>query len=163
MMYIASQVTISIPGLHVPLTLQTLFCILLPLVFRKWQAALGITLFLILGAVGLPVFAGHAGGIDHFAGNSGGYLIGFLISALLVWKTQADSIIKRLLLIFLEFTILQFIVLVCGATWILISSGVWFDFVSPFIIPLLVKAAIGTLIFEVLGLFNILSWVKQHS
>ena len=44
-----------------------------------------ITLYIALGAVGLPVFSGFRGGIGALIGNTGGYIIGFLCAALLYW------------------------------------------------------------------------------
>ena len=44
--------------------------------------------YLLLGAVGLPVFSGFSGGIGRFAGVTGGYLIGFLLIPLVMWGAQ---------------------------------------------------------------------------
>ena len=42
-----------------------------------------ITLYLLIGLAGLPVFQGHNGGVDYFMGVTGGYLIGFFFAAIL--------------------------------------------------------------------------------
>ena len=42
-------------------------------------------LYIILGAVGVPVFAGFSGGVGVLLGTTGGYIIGFLFTALLYW------------------------------------------------------------------------------
>ena len=74
---------IPVGSAGVPITLQTLTvmpagCILGPL--RGFSA---VTLYLALGAVGLPVFAEHSSGIGVFTGISGGYLLSFPVAALL--------------------------------------------------------------------------------
>ena len=68
---------LSIPA-PLPFTLQTfgIFCALLLLGPRRGAAA--IALYLCMGLVGLPVFAGFSGGVGQLLGASGGYLLGFL-------------------------------------------------------------------------------------
>lgn len=79
---------ISIP-LAVPFTLQTfaVFAALLILGGRRGTCAVGV--YLLLGAVGLPVFAGFRGGLGTLLGTTGGYIAGFLFCALLFWAVSA--------------------------------------------------------------------------
>ena len=49
---------------------------------------LAVTVYLLLGAVGLPVFAGFHGGLGAFLGATGGYLVGFLFTALTMWGAE---------------------------------------------------------------------------
>ncbi len=83
-MTLSGQTAITIPGLEVPITWQSMLVIVLPLVLPKWEACLGIALFLIAGALGAPVFANGYGGFDVYLSPSGGYLIGFLLMAIAV-------------------------------------------------------------------------------
>lgn len=66
----------------VPFTMQTfaVFCALLLLGGRDGLAAVG--LYLLMGVAGLPVFSGFQGGVGHLLGPTGGYIIGFLFTAL---------------------------------------------------------------------------------
>lgn len=66
----------------VPFTMQTfaVFCSLLLLGGRKGTAAIG--LYLLLGMTGAPVFSGFRGGMGHLLGPTGGYIAGFLLTAL---------------------------------------------------------------------------------
>lgn len=75
---------ISIP-LAVPFTLQTfgIFAALGTLGGRHGTYAVGV--YLLLGAVGLPVFAGFQGGVGVLLGTTGGYIVGFLCLALVYW------------------------------------------------------------------------------
>ncbi len=69
---------ISIPIGPVPIVLQNFFVILAGLLLGPKRGLVSVGLYLLIGAIGLPVFAGGTGGIGHFFGPTGGYLIGFL-------------------------------------------------------------------------------------
>lgn len=77
-------ISVPIPGSPVPIVLQNMFVILTGVLLPAGWAALSVGVYLILGAVGLPVFAGATGGLAHLAGPTGGFLIGFPISAAVV-------------------------------------------------------------------------------
>ncbi len=72
---------IIIPVNVVPITLQTLFVMLAGLLAGKKIALTSTSLYLVLGAVGLPVFSGASGGLAHYFGPTGGFLIGLLLMA----------------------------------------------------------------------------------
>jgi len=73
---------ISVPLIPVPFTLQTLFVLLAGTVMKRF-AVIPVSLYLILGALGLPVFHNGIAGIGVFLGPTGGYLAGFIGAALL--------------------------------------------------------------------------------
>ncbi|MDO4816434.1 MAG: biotin transporter BioY [Bacillota bacterium] len=67
----------------VPFTLQT-FAVFFSLEYLGGKkGTLAILVYILLGAVGLPVFSGFAGGIGHLAGPTGGYIIGFIASGII--------------------------------------------------------------------------------
>ncbi len=72
---------IIVPTL-VPFTLQTMGVFLALLVFGGKLGGLSILTYLLLGAMGAPVFAGMKGGFGVLMGPTGGYLFGFLVQAL---------------------------------------------------------------------------------
>jgi biotin transport system substrate-specific component len=72
---------ITIPVSPVPFTLQTFFVLLAGLIGGARVGFLSIFIYLIMGAVGLPVFANLRGGWDVFLGPTGGYLIAFPFAA----------------------------------------------------------------------------------
>jgi len=83
---LGAQVVFYVPGNPVPFTGQT-FGVLLSagaLGFRRGLAA--SALYVIIGAVGLPVFAGGKHGLDIVLGASGGYLIGFVVASAIVGR-----------------------------------------------------------------------------
>ena len=78
---------ISIPA-AVPFTLQTFGVFIAVGVLGRKRGSLSVLVFILLGAIGIPVFANFSGGIGVLAGPTGGYIIGFLFSALLMWAME---------------------------------------------------------------------------
>ena len=70
---------ISIPA-AVPFTLQTFGVFIAVGILGGKRGTLSVLVFILLGAIGVPVFAGFSGGIGVLAGTTGGYIIGFLFS-----------------------------------------------------------------------------------
>ncbi|MDR3283652.1 MAG: biotin transporter BioY [Treponema sp.] len=81
---IAVTCFISIPVgiLGVPIVLQNMFVILAGALLGSVQGAAAVGLFIVAGALGLPVFAGGRGGFAVLAGPTGGYLAGYFIGSL---------------------------------------------------------------------------------
>lgn len=82
MMAICAWLTIPAP---VPFTMQSFAIFLTLLLFGGKTAAVAVGVYLLLGTVGLPVFAGMQGGIGVLFGPHGGFLIGFLLMAGIDW------------------------------------------------------------------------------
>ncbi|MDR1970763.1 MAG: biotin transporter BioY [Treponema sp.] len=76
-------ISIPLPFTPVPVVLQNLFSLLAGLVLGPALGAAAVGLYLIAGIIGAPVFAGAAGGISRFLGPTGGFLLGYLLSAFL--------------------------------------------------------------------------------
>jgi biotin transport system substrate-specific component len=138
---------ISIP-LTVPITLQTfaVFTAVGLLGMRRGTAA--VLVYIILGAIGLPVFAGFTGGIGILTGSTGGYIIGFVFSAIVVGFitkffgrkqiTLAISMIAGLLVCYLFGTI-WFMYFYTQKTGTVGFATVLYWCVIPFIIPDTIK------------------------
>lgn len=62
----------------VPISFQSIFIFICPFIFKKWDAVLLLVTYLILGAIGFPVFAGFKGGLAVLYGPTSGFLWGFL-------------------------------------------------------------------------------------
>jgi biotin transport system substrate-specific component len=69
---------ISIPWIPVPFTLQTLGVSLIALALGPSEGLLCVSMYLLEGACGAPVFAHFSGGLGKIIGPTGGYLVGFL-------------------------------------------------------------------------------------
>lgn len=79
---------ISIPA-AVPFTLQTFAVFAAIGLLGGKRGTITVAAYIIAGAVGLPVFAGFIGGFGAILGQSGGYIIGFFFSALIMWAITA--------------------------------------------------------------------------
>jgi len=77
---------IYIPLYPVPLTLQTLFTLLAGMTLGSVMGASSQIIYVLLGVVGLPVFAGFKAGIGILFGPTGGFLLGFIISAYVIGR-----------------------------------------------------------------------------
>ena len=81
---------ISIPVAATHITFQTFGIFLALLTLGGFRGSVAVGLYLLLGAIGLPVFAGFKGGPHMFAMPSGGFLIGFMLTCLLYWAISAE-------------------------------------------------------------------------
>ena len=122
----------------VPISLQTLFVILAGFVLGPRHGAMAIGLYLLAGAVGLPVFAGGKAGIGHLFGPTGGFLFGFALSAWIAGLAVAgksDADWKRLSLYGLAASLATFAV---GVPWLKLTLGfTWGKTLSVGMIPFL--------------------------
>lgn len=151
-MSLSGQFPIDLPGIPVPITLQSMFAILLPLTFRTTSATLGIVTYLLLALLGLPVLAGGGSGVEAFSGNSGGFLIGFAVigAATHLWKERISS--PRLAFLLGIFLFQHIFLVILGLSWIAIfktSEIHWSTHVSPFIPGMLAKTILGAGLVEV--------------
>ena len=78
---------ISIPTV-VPFTLQTLGVFLTLSLLGGKRGTLAILAFILMAAIGLPVLSGFSGGLGIVLGSTGGYLLGFLLTGLVVWCAE---------------------------------------------------------------------------
>ena len=145
---------ISIPA-TVPFTMQTFGVFLCVGLLGGRRGTLAVSVYLLLGAVGLPVFSGFTGGIGHLFGATGGYIIGFLFSALVMWliehllgrnlKTLVLSMIAGLITCY-AFGTAWFMVVYAkdsGSVGLMTALG-WCVF--PYVIPDAVKIGLATVI-----------------
>ena len=73
---------INIP-MTVPFTLQTFAVFAAVAMLGLWRGTVAVLVYIILGAIGVPVFAGFSGGFGALLGQTGGYIIGFIFTALI--------------------------------------------------------------------------------
>lgn len=77
---------ISIPIGPAPITLQTIFVLLSGIILGPKLGALSQTIYVLLGLLGLPIFAGFKGGLQVIYSPTFGYLIGFIIASYIIGK-----------------------------------------------------------------------------
>ena len=81
---------IQIPVYAVPVTLQTFAIFLALLTLGGFRGTVAVALYLVLGILGVPVFSGFRGGAYMLLMESGGFLIGFMLTSLLYWAITAE-------------------------------------------------------------------------
>lgn len=81
---LAMMPPIPLPFSPVPITLQMLGVLLSAALLGSRLGFLSLLTYILLGAIGLPVFAGGAGGFSIIVGPTGGYIIGFAIGAFII-------------------------------------------------------------------------------
>ena len=84
LMAICSFISIPLGFTPVPVNLATLGVFLAGGLLGKKYGTVSIAVYVLLGAVGVPVFAGFKGGVGVLAGPTGGYIIGYIAAAFLV-------------------------------------------------------------------------------
>jgi biotin transport system substrate-specific component len=81
---------IPVGGVGVPITLQSLGIMLCGAVLGPWRGALAAALYLLVGFLGVPVFANGSSGLGVLAGLSVGYLLSWPLAAFVIgWLTRA--------------------------------------------------------------------------
>ena len=142
---------ISIPA-SIPFTLQTMGVFTTVGLLGGKRGTLTILTYILLGAIGVPVFAGFTGGISVLLGTTGGYIMGFLLSALLMWGIE--TIMGRNQIV-LAFSMVAGLIVcyVFGTAWFMLIytqhsgviglSTVLGLCVIPFIIPDLIKIGVA--------------------
>ena len=162
LMAVCAWVSVPVPAPFVQFTMQTfaIFAALMTLGGRR--GAYAVVTYLLLGAVGLPVFAGFRGGLSVLLGSTGGYLIGFMGTALVFWlmeKLLGNSLLVKTAACLLG----MFVYYAFGTAWFLVVyarnvgpiglGGALASCVIPFIIPDLIKMALALLLSRRLSKF----------
>ena len=142
---------ISIP-MAVPFTLQTFGVFMAVGVLGGKRGTFAVLIYILLGAVGVPVFAGFSGGIGVLLNTTGGYIVGFLFSALVMWGmetlwgkkpvVQIASMLVGLIVCYALGTI-WFMVVYARNTGAVGLGTVLGWCVIPFMIPDLIKIALA--------------------
>lgn len=145
---------ISVP-MTVPFTMQTfaIFCTLGILGGKR--GTISIALYVILGTLGIPVFAEFTGGFGIVLGATGGYIIGFVPMALIYWAAE-KLFGKNLPVVIASMAVGLLVLYAFGTLWFMLvytKNTEAVDFftalkwcVLPFIVPDAVKAALAVFI-----------------
>lgn len=144
----AGAAQLSVPLWPVPITGQTLAVLLVGSALGARRGALSMALYVLLGVVGLPVFADGTAGPGVLVGPSGGYVVGFIAAAAVVgWVAErfGDRRFTAALLSFVLGTVVTFAV---GMVWLAASLGLDLQHtleygLYPFVVGGVAKALIG--------------------
>lgn len=145
---------LSVPA-TVPFTLQTFGIFLTVAVLGGKRGSLAVLLYLLMGIVGIPVFSGFKAGIGALLGATGGYIVGFLFLALVMWGMEI-LLGKRQWVLGLSMLVGLIVCYAFGTFWFVIvyarSSGpvgLWTALgwcVFPYILPDLAKMGLALIL-----------------
>lgn len=150
---------ISIPTV-VPFTLQTFAVFAVAGLFGAKRGTLSVIVYMLLGAIGVPVFSGMQGGFDRLIGSTGGYIVGFVFVALIVGFVS-DKFQRKALPLVLSMLAGLMVCYAFGTAWFMLvyarTTGAvglgtvlgWC--VIPFIIPDCVKIACAVIVANRVG------------
>jgi biotin transport system substrate-specific component len=136
---------IEVPMVPVPMTMQTFAVTLVGALYGWRLGIITISAWLLEGAAGLPVLAGGAGGLHHFSGPTGGYLVAFVVAGGLTgWLAEHGWNGGRPGLALLSMLLGNAACLAIGAAWLAVLIGPQQAIahgVMPFLLGGLLKSA----------------------
>ena len=141
---------ICVPVGDLVITLQTFGIFLTLGLLGGKRGSAAVLVYLLLGAVGAPVFSGFRGGPGALLGTTGGYIFGFMLTALLYWLVTSlwDSSLARLIAMVLGLLVCYG----CGSYWYMaryLSEGsltfaaVFLKCVLPYLLPDILKLTLA--------------------
>jgi biotin transport system substrate-specific component len=119
--WLGAYVYIPLKGTPIPITMQTLFVFLSGAILGKKLGVLSQTLYLTLGAVGIPFFAEGRFGIFHLFGPTGGYILGFVAASYIIGRILEKK--EGFFFIIAAFIIGAIVIFTFGAGWLAFGLG----------------------------------------
>lgn len=147
---------LSIPT-AIPFTMQTFGVFFTVGMLGGKKGSVAVLLYMLLGAIGIPVFSEFRGGIGIMLGTTGGYIMGFLFSALVFWLFE--SILgRKVWVMILGMSVGLIVCYAFGTAWFMtlyaketgsIGAATALNWcVTPYIIPDIVKIGLAILLCE---------------
>jgi biotin transport system substrate-specific component len=119
-----AQVKIPLPFTPVPITGQTFAVLLVGAALGAKRGATSLVLYTLMGAFGLPFFAGGASGLAYLSGPTLGYLVGFVAAAYVVGALAERGLERNVRTSLVPFAIGTLVIYIFGAGWLAILFGV---------------------------------------
>lgn len=117
---LSGKIRFYLPWTEVPITLQTTSVLFVPF-FLGFFSLFSLFFYFFLGIIGFRVFSGDSSGFNYFIGPTGGYLIGFLFSTIILNKFLSKEENWN-------FKNMFFILLFIDIFFILLPGGIWYGF-----------------------------------
>ncbi|MBR1635997.1 MAG: biotin transporter BioY [Lachnospiraceae bacterium] len=159
---VLAQVSIPLPG-GVPLTLQTFAVPLAGLILGAKRGTVSALLYVLLGAVGVPVFANFTGGLGIVLGMTGGFIVSFPLMALFAGFAANKSTKSPMLWLWLVLgAAVNYAV---GTVWFMLVAGTGLQtalaacvlpFIPTAVLKIILSGMLGTMLRGVLRKANLL-------
>jgi biotin transport system substrate-specific component len=115
---LVAQIRIHLPFTPVPITGQTFGVLLVGASLGAWRGLSSLLAYLLVGALGLPVYAGSQRGWEVVQGPTGGYLVGFVVAAAVVGSLAQRGWDKKLFSSILAMLVGSIIIYIFGLLWL---------------------------------------------
>lgn len=146
---ILAQIAIPLPFTTVPLTMQVFAVTITGVILGAKKGFITQLIYILLGIIGVPVFAQMSGGIGVLLGYTGGFIVSFPLMVLVIgyvsdkYNSIFSIILSMILALFITYTL--------GTFWYSVVAGVKFKeglivCVLPFVISDLIKVFLATII-----------------
>ena len=146
---VMAQISFPIPGSPVPFTGQTLGVLLLGTAYGARLGFSTVAFYLAMGIAGAPIFASGSHGFEKIVGATGGYLIGMLLSALVLGTLAGRKWDQKIKTVIPTMIIGNVIIFSIGLIWLHQYSGQSWSWaiekgLTPFILAEFIKIAIAS-------------------
>jgi len=145
---LCAQISIPVPGSPVPITGQTFAVMLIGASLGVRRGLVSMLAYLVVGAIGAPIFSGGSSGGHVILGATGGYIVGFLLAAPLMGWAAARGWDRTPLKAFPVFLVGQLAIFGVGVPWLAVaahvslSTAITLGF-TPFILGGILKGALA--------------------
>ena len=152
---ILGPMSITLPFTPVPISFTNLVIYFAVMVIGMKRGTISYLVYLLIGAVGLPVFSGFSGGLAKLAGPTGGYIVGFLLTALIIGLimklAKGKSEITKIVITVVSMILGDIGCFAIGTVWFMVVMKMNLSAsltlcVVPYIVPDLAKIIVATII-----------------
>jgi biotin transport system substrate-specific component len=143
-----AQVIIPLPFTPVPITGQTFAVLLVGAALGSKRGAASLVLYTVMGALGLPFFAGGVSGLVYLSGPTLGYLIGFIAAAYDIGLLTERGLERSVRTSLVPFLVGTLVIYIFGAGWLAVQFGIAKALtlgVFPFIVGDAIKLVLAAL------------------
>jgi biotin transport system substrate-specific component len=144
---LTARISIPVPGSPVPVTGQTFGVLLVSGALGMRRGVASISLYVLIGLIGIPFFAEGKGGIQVILGASGGYLVGFVVAGAIVGRLAELGWDRRLLGALGAMALGNVAIYLVGVPWLMAVTGYTLPVaIEKGVLPFLVGDAIKLLL-----------------
>ena len=147
---VMAQISIPMP-LGVPMTMQTFAVTLAGIILGSKRGALSMIIYVLLGAVGVPVFANFNGGFQNLVGATGGFLLSFPLMAYLIGLGMEYRKKRGMFVLLLTLGTLSNYIVGVLFFCVVMQSSIWTG-ISVCVLPFIPTALVKAILASVLGL-----------
>lgn len=153
----------SLPFGAIPISFATLAVFLISCMASPLRCVAAVIIYILLGATGLPVFAGFAGGFQQIAGLTGGYIIGYIPCAFII-SLLINRFFNKKAVYPLSMSLGLIICYVFGTAWYSFQTGTGFiAALAVCVVPFIIGDTLKIIIASVLGIIlrkRLLKYIK---